>query len=134
MVDTKPSELTGRCNCGAVSFVAKGPFRPAKACHCKTCRRQSGHFVAATQVEKAGLVVSGGENLTWYSASQEARRGFCRACGVHLFWEPARSTRISLWMGCLDEPTGIRLADHIYVAQKGDYYDIEDALPRIALR
>lgn len=133
-MDTKPTELTGRCNCGAVSFVAKGPFRPAKACHCKTCRRQSGHFVAATQVEKAELVVSGGENLTWYSASQEARRGFCRACGVHLFWEPAGSTRISLWMGCLDEPTGIRLADHIYVAQKGDYYDIEDALPRIALR
>jgi hypothetical protein len=125
-----PQALTGRCNCGAVSFVAAGPFRPAKACHCKICRRQSGHFVAATQIDRAGLTVHGEQVITWYSASGKARRGFCRHCGTHLFWEPAGSGRVSIWMGCLDEPTGIRLADHIYVADKGDYYDIGDGLPQ----
>jgi hypothetical protein len=122
--------LTGRCNCGAVSFVATGPFRPAKACHCKTCRRQSGHHIAATQVNRRDLEIAGADALSWYSASERARRGFCRTCGAHLFWELVRSDRISIFMGCLDEPTGIRLADHIFVSEKGDYYDIADGLPQ----
>jgi hypothetical protein len=64
------------------------------------------------------------------SSSRRRRRGFCRVCGAHLFWEPANSQRVSIFMGCLDEPTGIRLADHIFVAEKGDYYDIDDGLPQ----
>jgi hypothetical protein len=123
--------LTGRCNCGAVSFVAAGPFRPAKACHCKTCRRQSGHFTAATQIERSRLTVAGAEMLAWFGATDHARRGFCRVCGAHLFWEPAGSERISIFMGCLDEPTGLRLADHIFVGEKGDYYEITDGLPQV---
>ena len=129
-MDAAPRELTGRCNCGAIRFTAAGPFRPAKACHCKTCRRQSGHFVAATQIDRSGLSLSGEQAITWYAVTEHARRGFCRICGSHLFWAPTGSSRISIWMGCLDEPTGIRLADHIFVAEKGDYYDLDDGLPR----
>ena len=129
-MEANKAQLTGRCNCGAVSFVAKGPFRPAKACHCKTCRRQSGHFLAATQIDEADLAVSGAETLTWYGASEKAVRGFCRTCGAHLFWRRHCSERVSILMGCLDEPTGIGLADHIFVAEKGDYYDIGDDLPQ----
>ncbi|MGH6922968.1 MAG: GFA family protein [Propylenella sp.] len=124
------AQLTGRCNCGAVTFVANGPFRPAKACHCKSCRRQSGHYLAATEVDRAALTVSGEEMLTWFAASDHARRGFCRVCGAHLFWERYSSGRISILMGCLDEPTGLHLADHIYVGEKGDYYEIADGLPQ----
>jgi hypothetical protein len=124
------SRLTGRCNCGAVSFVATGSFRPAKACHCKTCRRQSGHHIAATQIDRAGLSVTGEDRLTWFAASKRARRGFCRVCGAHLFWEPFGSARISILMGCLDDPTGLRLADHVFAGEKGDYYEINDGLPQ----
>jgi len=126
---TGPTELTGRCNCGAVRFVAAGPFRPAKACHCKTCRRQSGHYLAATEIRRENLRLTDSDTLTWFSASEIARRGFCRVCGVHLFWERHASGRISILMGCLDEPTNLRLADHIFVGEKGDYYDLTDGLP-----
>ena len=125
-----PDALTGRCNCGAVTFEARGPFRPARACHCKTCRRQSGHFLAATEVRKADLTLTGEASLTWYAASEKAVRGFCRICGAHLFWQTHRSDRVSILMGCLDEPTRIQLADHIFVAEKGDYYEITDGLPQ----
>ena len=130
MSEAAIDRLSGRCNCGAVKFVATGPFRPGKACHCKTCRRQSGHYVAATQIDRDKVEISGGDALSWFSATSHARRGFCRICGTHLFWEPAGSARLSIWMGCLDEPTGIRLADHIFVAEKGDYYEIADGLPQ----
>ena len=35
-------------------------------------------------------------------------------------------------MGALDAPTGLRLGKHIFVADKGDYYDIADGLPQKA--
>ena len=127
-----PQDLTGRCNCGAVRFVATGPFRSAMACHCKSCRRQSGHYLAATEIENAGLRLSGEDHLAWYSATEHARRGFCRGCGAHLFWKRVGSDHISILMGCLDEPTGIRLGKHIFVAEKGDYYHIADGLPQLS--
>ena len=130
MSATRSTELTGRCNCGAVRFAAAGPFRPAKACHCKTCRRQSSHYLAATEVRRENLAVSEGGTLTWFSASDIARRGFCGTCGVHLFWERHGSGRISILMGCIDEPTGLRLADHIFFGEKGDYYEVADGLPQ----
>jgi hypothetical protein len=125
-----PAKLTGRCNCGAVTFAAVGPFRPAKACHCKSCRRQSGHYVAATETDWASLTLADAGTLTWFAATDAARRGFCRTCGAHLFWQRSGSDRVSIWMGCLDEPTGLRLADHIFVGEKGDYYEIADGLPQ----
>lgn len=33
-------------------------------------------------------------------------------------------------MGAFDGPTGTRIGVHIHVADKGDYYDIGDGLPR----
>lgn len=127
---SEPAELSGRCNCRSVTFRARGPFRPARACHCKTCRRQSGHYLAATQVDPAGLAVDGADSLTWFRATEQAERGFCRVCGAHLFWRQSGSDRVSIFMGSLDEPTGLRLVDHIHVDEKGDYYEITDGLPQ----
>jgi hypothetical protein len=33
-------------------------------------------------------------------------------------------------MGAFDDPTGATLAVHIFVAEKGDYYEIADGLPQ----
>lgn len=33
--------------------------------------------------------------------------------------------------GSLDQPTGLRMAAHIYVEDASDYYEICDGLPRI---
>ena len=58
------------------------------------------------------------------------RRGFCSTCGSFLFWEPIGRDTIAIAMGAFDRPTGTRLARHIFVADKGDYYDIADGLPQ----
>ena len=125
-----PQKLTGRCNCGTVSFTASGPFRPAVACHCKSCRRQSGHFMVASEILQAGLDVKGEAAITWYAATPRARRGFCATCGAHLFWIENGADTVAINAGCFDEPTGLALCGHIYVAEKGDYYDITDGLPQ----
>ncbi len=33
-------------------------------------------------------------------------------------------------MGAFDTPTGTHLTKHIFVADKGDYYEISDGLPQ----
>lgn len=65
-------------------------------------------------------------------ASQIAKRGFCRTCGSLLFWKHVDEDKISISMSAFDTPTGLHLTRHIFVAGKGDYYEITDDLPQTA--
>ena len=121
---------TGSCLCGAVTFEVAGELRGPDACHCTQCRRQSGHYWASTDVPRAHLTLRGADRITWYRSSDKVRRGFCATCGSVLFWDPPERDWIGIAMGAFDQPTGTRLAMHIFVAEKGDYYDIADGVPQ----
>ena len=123
---------TGSCLCGAVSFEVAGDLRGPDACHCGQCRKQSGHYWASTDVPEANLKIRGEDRITWFRSSEKVRRGFCSTCGSVLFWDPLERDWIGIAMGAFDSPTGTRLAMHIFVAEKGDYYDIADGLPQNA--
>ncbi|MFC4821211.1 GFA family protein [Dokdonella ginsengisoli] len=120
----------GSCLCGAVSFEVDADLRAPDACHCSMCRRQSGHFWASTDVLRTDLRFIGADPLAWFRSSEKVRRGFCATCGSVLFWDAQGKDTISVSMGAFDSPTGTRLEKHIFVADKGDYYDIGDALPQ----
>ena len=68
--------------------------------------------------------------MTWFQSSERVRRGFCSVCGSSLFWDPVGRDRIAIAMGAFDPPTDTHLGIHIFVAEKGDYYDIADGLPQ----
>ncbi len=123
---------TGSCLCGAISFTIEGELSPPSACHCGQCRKQSGHLWASTSAPEDKLSFRSRVTLAWYRASDIARRGFCSACGSFLFWQHDDEDTIAISVGSLDEPTGLKLAQHIFVADKGDYYDISDDLPQRA--
>ncbi|MBU6395395.1 MAG: GFA family protein [Sphingomonadales bacterium] len=120
----------GSCLCGAVRFTVAGDLPPPDACHCSQCRKQTGHFLASTDVLKTVLTIDQTEALAWFMSSENVRRGFCRTCGSTLFWEPLNRERIAVAMGAFDTPTGTSLGHHIFVADKGDYYAITDGLPQ----
>ena len=120
----------GSCLCGAVSYEIAGELPPPNACHCSQCRKQSGHFWASTDVLRDTLTVHGGDKVTWFQSSEKVRRGFCSTCGSVLFWDPIASRKIGVSMGSMDAPTNTKLAVHICVADKGDYYDIADGGPQ----
>ncbi|MEO3999865.1 GFA family protein [Mesorhizobium sp. CAU 1732] len=123
-------EHRGGCLCGAIRFRTKGALRGVLFCHCSQCRRQTGHFYAATDCAVDDVQIEGTEHLTWYRASDMARRGFCATCGSALFWHSDGSERISILAGSFDQPSGLKGSEHIFVADKGDYYEIEDGLPQ----
>lgn len=115
----------GSCLCGAITFQINGPLAEADACHCTQCRKQSGHYWASTDIPESLLTVNGKENIRWYQSSEKVRRGFCQTCGSFLFWDPLHHEKIAIAMGAFDKPTDTKLWSHIFVADKGDYYNIE---------
>ena len=119
----------GSCLCGAVAFEVDAPLRPVCDCHCTQCRKQSGHFWAATSAPMSSLRITRDAGLEWYDASAAARRGFCRECGSFLFWKPADDDRMSFAPGALDGPTGLTTDESIFHEDAGDYYDPDQGAP-----
>ncbi|KAA9005188.1 GFA family protein [Histidinibacterium aquaticum] len=117
----------GSCLCGAVRYRVTAALRPVIGCHCRQCRKTSGHFVAATSAPRESVDISG--EVRWYRSSETARRGFCPVCGSNLFWDGPGS-HLSIHAGTLDGDVGIRLTGHIFCADKGAYYEIADGLPQ----
>ncbi|WP_434616898.1 GFA family protein [Tabrizicola sp. M-4] len=131
--------MRGACHCGAVRFEVEGEIRDALACHCTQCRKVSGHYWAAASVPVARWRVTEGRGLRWYRSSPVAQRGFCGDCGAVLFWLPEADAvfdwgtpeehAISFSPGALEGPVSIKVSQHIYTEDAGDYYAPEGAPP-----
>ncbi len=123
--------LKGSCLCARVQFdILQTPTEPT-ACHCRQCRKQTGHCLVSAEVPKSAVVVTTGtDHLRWYSSSENVRRGFCATCGSTLFWEPLLRDWTSVALGAIDGDTELQLKRHIFVSQKGDYYGLDDGLPQ----
>ncbi len=119
--------MKGACLCGGVRWETDAVPREPIACHCTQCRKQTGHYWTAAQVPSDALHVTG--DVRWFQASPTARRGFCPTCGSFLFWQPlvdgVPGPTISFAMGSVEGASGLRTAHHIFIADKGDYYEIE---------
>lgn len=126
------TEHKGSCLCGAVKLVVEGDLPGPDACHCAQCRKQTGHYLASTDVPESKLTVHGEEHVRWYQSSEKVRRGFCGTCGSTLFWDASTLDNIAIAMGLFDGATDTNLSGHIFTADKGDYYEIADGLPQNA--
>jgi hypothetical protein len=123
----------GSCLCGAITFEVSGDLPQPDACHCSQCRKHSGHYFVSTDVPRSSVTIHGAGNITWYPSSEKVRRGFCADCGASLFFDPIDQIKndwIAIAMGAFDLPTHTQIKMHIFVAEKGDYYDIGDGLPQ----
>lgn len=127
--------IKGSCLCGAVGIEIEEPLEHApEACHCTMCRKQTGHYFVGINVRRSALRVSGEAQVSWYQSSEKVQRGFCTVCGSTLFWSPtvAGYPWTSVAAGCLDTPLAAKIAKHIFVAEKGSYYEISDGAPQHA--
>lgn len=83
--------------------------------------------MAATAARPDAVEITG--TPQWFSSSARAQRAFCGTCGANLFWRAA--DHLSIFAGTLDShPADLRLAAHIYCRSQGDYYSVDDGLPR----
>ena len=120
----------GSCQCGAIEFEVQGDLKDPVACHCDQCRQATSHYLVSCEVQKDDLKVRGEENISWYQSSEKVRRGFCLMCGSPLFFDAVQKDWIGVSAGAFEKPTNVKLVQHIFVAEKGDYYEITDGLPQ----
>ena len=121
-----PTQATGSCLCGGVTYTVNSELDNIVACHCEQCRKTSGHYVAATRVHDDSLQLTQDQTLAWYDSSNNAKRGFCTRCGGNLFWKNSTRDSISIMAGTLDLPTDLKLTHHIFVADASDYVSFSD--------
>ncbi len=129
------AKITGGCHCGAVRFEGDGKWRKGTACHCGQCRKQTGSFYMTSGIKNEDFKITKDDGLAWYQASKHGERGFCKKCGSALFWRSVdadwvATEFISVMLGAMDDAQGVKIEKHIYVGDKGDYYEIADDLPK----
>lgn len=120
----------GSCLCSKVRFEVAGDLPRPVACHCTKYREHTGHFEASVDVPRSALSVEGEGNLTWFRSSENVRRGFCSTRGASLFFDPLGADWTAVSMGAFDGPTDTSLERHLFVADKGDHYEIGDGPPQ----
>jgi len=122
------SRARGRCLCGAVSFRVLGPLRDVVDCHCRRCRRFTGHFMAATSARADDVEIRDPDGLlTWFFPVEEAGYAFCRRCGSSLLWRAQSSPGwLSICAGTLEPPTGLRTTEAWWTSEASDYHERAD--------
>ncbi len=127
------SNVSGACLCSKLSFSAPLPTLWVAHCHCTLCQKNSGAaFVTwAGFHEQVVQIDDSNQTLSWYSATENAHRGFCNQSGSTIFFKSAR------WPGELHITTvNIHQAldkmpqMHVNWSNRQPWLHIDDQLPK----
>ncbi len=120
---------TGHCLCGAVTVTLPHVPPEMHVCHCATCRRQGG--VGFALMMKAADLTITGDTIRSYPSSEWGERAFCTTCGTSLWFHAIGTDDYALSPGLLDDWSGIRIADEIFIDRKPDTYAFAGDHPRL---
>jgi len=119
--------MTGRCQCGKVTYQVTAMPLTLYACHCTECQKQSSSaYGMSMPVPRSGFNVSG-ELAYWERRSDDGNKvkcAFCPTCGTRIFHEPSRNREIvNVKPGTLDNTNWVKPVGHLWTssAQKGTY-------------
>lgn len=121
----------GRCLCGAVEFEYQGPETWCYHCHCGSCRRNTGSpFTTFVSVPVDAYQYLGTEPAVHIS-SPGVRRSFCATCGTPIAYQAdSFPDIIDFYAATLDDPKSVDPEFHVHFAEKLDWIDLKDSLPR----
>lgn len=124
---------TGRCLCGGIRFSIRGELQPIQICYCTQCQRAQGNPFASVIPIKAPdfHLESGGDLIQHFESSPGKERAFCKRCGSPLYSRRAALPEtLRLRAGLIEQDVPVRPARHAYVADKPDWWTINDDLPQ----
>lgn len=119
MSDTRVG--TGSCLCGAISFTANKMTTAVAACHCTSCRKWGGSAFMEVSCG-AEVAFEGAEKLAVFDSSEWAERGFCSACGSHLFYRLKETQEHMMPVGLFDDDSELTFQRQVFIDAKPDYY------------
>ena len=129
------SPITGRCNCGGVRYAITSAPLAVVACHCTSCRKQSGAAHSVNLIVRASTMTVEGD-LSSYDDPDTASgapiaRQFCGGCGSPIRSVPsAKPKLVAVKAGTLDWPADYAPAMHIWTRSALPWVFIPEGLPR----
>jgi hypothetical protein len=132
MSEATIQKLSGRCQCGEVSYVVSGPPVAVGHCYCKNCQRLSGagHSTAAMFPESSFDVSGSPREYVFEPAPGVVdTRLFCPTCGSQVFGRNSGAPgMLAVALGSLDDPNAVLPQLAIYVAQKPNWDLVDEKL------
>jgi hypothetical protein len=125
--------LTGRCNCGGVTFEVTEPLVSASWCHCTRCQRRTGSSASpqARAQPRSVRITQGEELLRAWEPADGFAKFFCSACGSSLWSRSPDGESYAIRFGVFDGDPGIRPSVRQFVAYAPVWDEIpDDGLPR----
>jgi hypothetical protein len=122
------TDRTGKCLCGAVSYVVTGGRDDFGICHCKMCQRWTGAMFPGIVFRAEQVAVVGATNVADYRSSETATRSFCRICGSTLWFRGTApghdAPYYEIAVGTLDQTEGLVLTHEIFTDRKPAAWDL----------
>ena len=119
-------KVEGSCLCESVRFSFTHSSEPHfDACHCGMCRKWSGSPAMMVKVDR-DLVMEGKENITEYSSSDWAIRGFCKKCGSSLYYKMKEGDFCNFSLGTLKDNEKFKFTEQIFVDHKPVNYNFAE--------
>ena len=110
---------SGQCLCGAVTFSGDVADE-VQACHCLQCQRWTGGGpLYAVRIKDIDL--KGETEINAYHHSDHGERASCRTCGSTLYWRLQGRGIAFVAPGLLDDQSGLRLTEEIFVDTRPDW-------------
>jgi len=124
--------IIGRCLCGGIKFSAESPPLFVAHCHCRYCRLAHGAaFVTWLGAKDSDFSIDEGDDiLTWFSASEFSKRGFCSVCGSTLFFVSDLSPgEFHIARANVTSEVKERPFAQLFVEHQVDWLTLQDGLP-----
>jgi hypothetical protein len=119
----------GGCLCGRVRWKAEGDPLNVGFCHCRQCQLAlGGPYFARAVFPQDKVTVDG--HTEQFPSSERLWRVFCRECGTRLFGKRTDGSIMGIGLATFDDPTALKPAMHMFVAEKIGWLEIDDGLPQ----
>ena len=123
------AELSGRCLCGAVTWLSSGPVIRKLVCHCADCQRAtSSPFTAFVGLDPDTVQWDG--EVNHYESSAGSYRGFCQACGARLYFRSEKwPGEIHIHAATLDDPGSYRPDAQVVMRSQAPWLEALEKCP-----
>lgn len=123
--------ITGKCECGKVSYAVDAEITDFSHCHCSQCRRLHGAaFASFGGVSRDKFRYLSGESvLRIYASSDTSDRVSCSLCGSQILvdYKPEPDV-LYITMGTVDGSPACPTPYHQFVGSKAPWFEICDDL------
>jgi hypothetical protein len=129
------SIINGACLCGKLCFSVPLPTLWVAHCHCTLCQKNSGAaFVTWAGFQEQDVQIDdSNQTLKWFSATENAYRGFCKECGSTIFFKSARwPGELHITVVNIHETLDCLPQVHVHWDSHQPWIDLADELPRKA--